>query len=118
MPWQLGEEGERVYASQKKTLRPGAYLRLHENRWATAEEIFITPELWGPCVDPLHRPSTTTREPLFVGIDVGIKHDNAARMAVRWDETGEKPILVSHRIWKASPTQPLDLEATVEEDWT
>jgi phage terminase large subunit-like protein len=37
-------------------------------------------------------------------------------VAVRWDETGEKLILVSHRIWKPTPTQPLDLENTVEED--
>jgi phage terminase large subunit-like protein len=112
MPWQTHD----YYASQKKTLRPGAYLRLHQNQWATAEETFITPEMWNPCVNPNHHPSTTTREPLFVGVDVGIKHDNAARAAVTWDESGEKLILVSHRIWKPTPNQPLDLEGTVEED--
>ena len=57
---------------------------------------------------------TTDREPLFVGVDAGIKHDNAARVAVKWDEAGEKLILVSHRIWKPTPSQPLDLENTVE----
>jgi hypothetical protein len=112
MPWQTQE----YYDSQKKTLRPGTYLRLHENQWAVSEETFITPEMWDPCVDQSHRPSTTEREPLFVGIDVGIKHDLAARVAVKWDETGEKLILVSHRIWKPTPTEPLDLENTVEED--
>jgi phage terminase large subunit-like protein len=112
MPWQTQE----YYDSQKRTLRPGAYLRFHENKWATAEEIFITPEMWDPCVVQSHLPTTTAREPLFVGIDVGIKHDNAARVAVRWDEAGEKLILVSHRIWKPTPTQPLDLENTVEQD--
>ena len=54
--------------------------------------------------------------PLFVGVDVGIKHDNAARVAVKWDEQGEKLILVSHRIWKPTPLKPLDLENTVEQD--
>ena len=112
MPWQTQE----YYDSQKRTLRPGAYLRFHQNQWATAEEVFITPEMWDPNVDANHRPSTTTREPLFVGIDAGIKHDNAARVAVRWDEAGEKLILVSHRIWKPTPSQPLNLENTVEED--
>ena len=112
MVWQTQE----YYSSQKKTLRPGTYLRLHENRWAAAEEVFITPAMWDPCVIASHRPTTTSREPLFVGIDIGIKHDNAARVAVRWDEAGEKLILVSHRIWKPTPAQPLDLEATVEED--
>ena len=112
MPWQT----EAYYASQKKTLRPGTYLRLHENKWATAEEAFITPRCGTPTLNANHRLSTTTREPLFVGIDVGIKHDNAARVAVRWDDAGEKLILVSHRIWKPTPTQPLDLENTVEQD--
>jgi hypothetical protein len=112
MPWQTQE----YYDSQKRTLRPGAYLRFHRNEWATAEEIFITPELWDSRVDQTHRATTTSREPLFVGIDVGIKHDNAARVAVRWDDAGEKLILVSHRIWKPTPTQPLNLENTVEKD--
>ena len=72
--------------------------------------------MWDPCVNPSHHPSITDREPLFVGVDVGIKHDNAARVAVKWDETGEKLILASHRIWKPTPNQPLDLENTVEHD--
>ena len=112
MPWQTLA----YYQSQKKTLRPGTYLRLHENKWATAEEVFITPEMWDPCVNHSHHPSTTDQSPLFVGVDVGIKHDNAARVAVKWDEQGEKLILVSHRIWKPSPLKPLDLENTVEQD--
>lgn len=112
MIWQTQE----YYDSQKRTLRPGAYLRFHRNQWAAAEETFITPEMWDPNVDPSHHSTAITREPLFVGIDVGIKHDNAARVAVRWDEAGEKLILVSHRIWKPTPTEPLDLENTVEQD--
>ena len=46
MPWQT----EAYYQSQKKTLRPGTYLRLHENQWTTSESTFITPEMWDSCV--------------------------------------------------------------------
>ena len=102
--------------NEKKTLRPGTYLRLHENRWATAEEAFITPEMWDPCVNPAHHPNVLDKDPLFVGVDAGIKHDNAARVAVKWDDQGERLILVSHRIWKPTPSQPLDLENTIEQD--
>jgi hypothetical protein len=56
MAWQT----EAYYASQKKTLRPGTYLRLHENKWASAEETFITSELWDPCVQLGRRPITDT----------------------------------------------------------
>ena len=78
MPWQT----QVYYDGQQKTLRRGTYLRLHENRWATAEEVFITPEMWDPCVNQAHHPTIISRDPLYVGIDVGIKHDNAARVAV------------------------------------
>ena len=112
MPWQT----QTYYDSQKKTLRPGTYLRLHRNQWATAEETFITPEMWDPCVSQFHHPNLMTRDPLFVGVDVGIKHDHAARVAVKWDEAGERLMLVSHRIWKPTPLQPINLEKTVEAD--
>ena len=105
----MPRQTQAYYDSQRKTLRPGTYLRLHENRWATAEEIFITPEMWDPCVNPSHHPTIISRDPLCGGIDVGIKHDNAARAAAKWDEDGEKLILVSHRIWKPTPGRPLDL---------
>jgi hypothetical protein len=216
MPWQTPA----YYASQKKNLRPGTYLRLHENRWASAEQIFITPELWDPCVqvgrrpitdtdmveqivcDPyqLHRTITTLnaagipieefpqspanltragqalfdllngrnlkmypaadlrqqalntvavenprgwriakdkaskkidaivalamaccvaiergKQPgLFVGVDAGIKHDCAAVVAVCWDKETDNLCLASHKIWKPTPEEPLDIEQTIE----
>ncbi|HMF50590.1 MAG TPA: hypothetical protein VK603_18200, partial [Candidatus Saccharimonadales bacterium] len=78
------------YASQKKSLRPGTYLRLHENRWTTSEQIFPTNELWDACVDAAHHPAPFSREAVFVGVDLGMKHDNAARVAVKWADAGEK----------------------------
>jgi len=49
---------------------------------------------------------------VFVGVDAATKHDAAAVVAV--SRAGERLELVAHRIWKPSPTEPLDLEATVE----
>lgn len=109
LPWQTPA----YYASQKRTLRPSAYLRFHENRWSTSEEAFITPELWDPCVDHTHRPLLPTRDVrLFVGVDGSVKHDTAAVVAVRWD--GDRLALALHRIWQPTPQEPLDLEQTVE----
>jgi phage terminase large subunit-like protein len=109
MPWQTPE----YYASQRRTLRPGTYLRLHENRWATSEEAFITPALWDPCVDRGLSPALRARDRrLFVGVDAATKHDTAAVVAVCWD--GDRLALAAHRIWQPTPADPLDLEATVE----
>ena len=110
MPWQTPA----YYASQRRTLRPGTYLRLHENRWTTSESTFITPELWDPCVDPTLSPPLPTRSiSLFAGVDAGIKHDTAAVVTVYWQ--GDKLALGPFRIWRPSPSEPLDLEATIEE---
>jgi phage terminase large subunit-like protein len=109
LPWQTSQ----YYASQKRSLRPSAYLRFHENRWSTSEEAFITPELWDPCVDPSHRPILPTHEyPIFIGVDGAIKHDSAAVVGVHWD--GDQLALALHRIWQPTPDEPLDLEATIE----
>lgn len=111
MPWQA----QAYYRTQKRTLRPGTYLRLHENRWATAEEKFILPEQWDACIDHKLSPMLSNHDyPLFVGVDASTKHDSSAVVACRWDDKGEKIIVGNHRIWKPTPREPLDLEATVE----
>ena len=76
------DEARVYYMDQRTTLRPGAYLRLHENKRATGSESFIDLAWWDACVDPAHRmllPDTT--HPVFVGVDAGIKHDSAAVIA-------------------------------------
>ena len=37
-PWQT----QQYYAEQRRTLRPNAYARLHENQWVSGESAFIT----------------------------------------------------------------------------
>lgn len=110
MPWQTPE----YYATQRRTLRPGNYLRVHENRWVPANTVFITPELWDPCVDPDRSPVLASRQhALFIGVDAGIKHDGAAVVAVFWDDN--RLVLGYHRIWRPTPNAPLNLEATIED---
>jgi phage terminase large subunit-like protein len=110
MPWQTPT----YYTAQRRTLRASQFLRLHENRWTTAASTFITPELWDQNVHTDHRPRISLHGDLelFVGVDAGIKHDTAAVVAVYWD--GDALALASHRIWKPTPEDPLDIEATIE----
>ncbi|MCZ6688849.1 MAG: hypothetical protein ACE1Z6_12385 [Candidatus Methylomirabilales bacterium] len=109
MPWQTPE----YYAAQRRSLRPSAYLRLHENRWTVAETTFITPEFFDPCVDKNLSPLLPTQEcALYLGVDGAIKGDTAAVVGIIRD--GEKFRLAIHRIWRPSANEPLDLEATIE----
>jgi phage terminase large subunit-like protein len=110
LPWQSPD----YYETQRRTLRPATYQRLHENRWTSAESTFVTPELWDPCVDRDARPLLPTEDHLlFVGVDASTKHDSSAVVAVIRD--GERLRLACHRIWRPSPDHPLDLEATIEQ---
>ena len=109
LPWQTPA----YYATQRRTLRPATYLRQHENRWAPMSSRFITSELWDHCVTPDLTPLLPSRDhQLFVGVDVGIRHDAAAVVAVYRD--GDHIVLASHSIWTPSATDPLDIEATIE----
>jgi hypothetical protein len=70
MPWQTPA----YYHAQRRVLRPATYLRLHENRWTTAETTFLTPELWDPNVDAAHHPlGPDPRLVVAVGVDAGDK---------------------------------------------
>jgi phage terminase large subunit-like protein len=79
-PWQSAGYRE----SQRKTLRPGTFLRLHENRWVSAESSFIDGSLWDSCVEPEHAPLLFADPTLRVqvGVDAALKHDCAAVVAV------------------------------------
>jgi phage terminase large subunit-like protein len=116
-PWQLGSAGRKYYEEQRRILRPGTYQRLHENTWVSAESSFITGEMWDAITDESLNPSLT-RETLFVGVDIGIKSDNAARVAVRWHEDRKRLVIASHKVWKPSKTQPVtlaDVQADIEQ---
>ena len=107
MPWQTRE----YYESQRKTLRHNTYLRLHENRWTTGEESFVSAELWDSAVEPMLRPEPTGS--LFIGVDAAIKHDCAAIVAVKYSEHDSRLVLADHRIIKPG-IEGINLEATVE----
>ena len=51
---------------------------------------------------------------LFVGVDAATKHDCAAVVAVAWDRETDNLCLASHKIWKPTPEEPLDIEQTIE----
>ena len=47
------------------------------------------------------------------GVDASIKHDNAAVVVVYHDDELNKVVLATHRIWKPSAREPLDLDGTI-----
>jgi hypothetical protein len=103
MPWQTPS----YYALQKKTLRPGTYLRLHENRWTSAESAFISGEMWDSIVDLTHRPILAGAS-VHIALDVGVKSDSSAVVGVSL--IGNKLVIAFHKIWTPTKNQPVMLD--------
>jgi phage terminase large subunit-like protein len=112
---QLPSQSDAYYTAQRAELRPGTYLRLHENRWTTAETRFLEPAQVDACIDReqvMLGPWPVL--PIWVGLDLGLRRDNAGVIALTVDGDGD-PLLVRHRLWRPAPTQPLELQ--VVEDY-
>ena len=133
MPWQT----QKYYDKQLQTLRPSAYIRLHENRWVTSNETFIPMEWWKTAVDnftqvchniqevadrPISDPQQAdlwrshpyVDNPLYLAIDTGMKHDCTAIIGVTTDAELGKVIMMVHKIWTPVEGEILDLESTIE----
>jgi phage terminase large subunit-like protein len=105
----LEERGRAYYAEQRRILRPNTFKRLHENQWVSAESVFITPELWDACVDESHSPILYGAT-IHVGVDLGVKSDSSAVVAVSWNESGKKLMTAFHKIWKPTKGAPVNLD--------
>jgi phage terminase large subunit-like protein len=93
LPWQTKE----YYASQRRTLRPNTFLRLHENRWTSSESQFIAPEQWDVCINKNHSPILAGAV-VHIGVDLGVKSDSSAVVGVCWTEDGKRLMTAFHRI--------------------
>ena len=106
-------EAAAYYTDQRTTLRPGAFLRLHENHRATGSESFISLDLWDQCVDPAHGPIMPGgNELLYLAVDGSYKHDTASVVATYYDRARRKVVLARHRIWTPGGVE-LDLDQTI-----
>lgn len=110
-PWQT-ESWLRQMAGQ---LRRNAYLRMIENRFVSGESAFVDMDWWDACTDAELRPAIEDRSlPVFVGVDASVKHDSTAIVACAWDAEAKRVRVVWHRVFRPTPDEPLDFEATVE----
>lgn len=101
MPWNIGEKGEEYRAKQKAELRTAQYVRLHENRWQSAEGNFIEPEV----VDDACTLSGPLMEPMILAIDGAMRNDTiclsgASKYTTKlWDEDVERFRINYFRAW-------------------
>jgi phage terminase large subunit-like protein len=109
-PWQ-----DEAWAAAMRRERPSAYQRQFLNEFASSSSQFIDLPKWDRCVDHAlgHLPPHRTL-PVWVGIDVGFKHDQTAIVVVTFDKSRQQARLVDHRVYQPTSDQPLDFELAIE----
>jgi phage terminase large subunit-like protein len=109
-PWQSAE----WIAEMQRTLRPSQFARLIRNEWTSSESTFIELAQWDACTDVALRPILAKSElSVWAGLDLGLKHDSTALLAVCWEDGRIR--VVEHRIFvPVGDGTALDIEATAE----
>jgi len=111
IPWVSAD----YLATQRKRLTENAYRRFHENAWTQPDSAFINGDTIDKCTVPGLLRGRACRGPVFVGVDIGLKHDCSAVVVVGAGQTANKLALYDHAIWKPTPGKALNLEHTVEQ---
>jgi Phage Terminase len=108
-PWQTEEWIEQM----RSQLRPHAFARMIENRFAHIEETFVDIDDWDACCTGQPIPADANLS-VFAGIDASVKRDSTAIVATAWDRAAKKVRMVHHRIFTPSPKNPINFESDVE----
>jgi phage terminase large subunit-like protein len=108
-PWQSPQ----WVSEMRRTLRPSQFARLILNQWTASESTFVELEQWDAITDPEMTPLLVkTSMPVWAGLDLGLKHDSTALVAVGWD--GNRIRIVNHQVFIPREGETLDIEATAE----
>jgi len=95
------ERREVYYREQQRTLRAGAYSRLHLNKRAVGESQFVNLALWDSLVSPDCRPvAPGDRRVLYLGADAGTKRDFVALVGCVWNDKRRRVELAYVREWR------------------
>jgi hypothetical protein len=105
-------------SEQLTSLRPAAYLRLHENRWVTSTEQFIPAEWWDYATSLQQSGELWEGHPyrhlsVYVGVDASVKRDCTAVVGVAINPATGMIGEVFHKIWTPVEGQDFDLEGAV-----
>lgn len=80
LPWQT----DAYYDSERRTLRPSQFKRMHRNGWAESEESFVEIGWWDECADDTLPPLTRYDE-IIISLDAGVKNDTFGMIAISRD---------------------------------
>ena len=108
-PWQTPEWIDQM----RRQLRPHAFARMIENRFAHSEESFVDMDDWDACCIGQPVPADADMS-VWAGVDASVKRDSTGITATTWDRHTKRVRMVHHRIFTPTKGNPINFEADVE----
>jgi len=90
-------------AEQKRTLPDIVYRQVHANEWTEGGiDPFVTPERWDNCATFIPTLDVTPDASLVLGLDIGLRHDYTALVAVSRDpeRPADSVVVRETRLWQ------------------
>jgi len=89
-------------------MRPNLFKRLHKNLWISEEDSFVTDEEFRVCIDYKLIKRPKNKIPIWVGLDVGYRHDYTAIFGV--GKINDRIFSVDHKIYVPLETEELQFD--------
>jgi phage terminase large subunit-like protein len=107
-------EGRDYLEQQRRRLPSNKFKRLHLNLPTSSEASFVDAADWEACIDPEWKPPVSDPKlDLWVGLDIGIRHDGTALVGVTWDHQAKQVKVVSSQVFYPQPHEPLNIDGLV-----
>jgi len=104
--------------NQKKVLHPAEFQRMHECKWTSKENAFLTEEDVTKCINYSLRPRIIGEnkgwKSYFISCDLGLVRDRTAVTILHKDHDSGRVILDNLRVWQGTHDDPV-LIADIEE---
>lgn len=111
LPWQTPQ----YYAQEQAALEslPGAFDRMHRNKWVSSSETFVDLALWDACKGTI--PALDKITPIVLGVDAAEKSDCFSIVAVSRIPNRDKSVAVRYfRSWQPPPGGKISFRGTTE----
>lgn len=106
LPWQTNEDGQAYYIEEEAHLTPSEFQRMHRNKWASSEDVFVPYEWWTACDSDYA--AVQPNEPVIISLDAGVSSDCfAVVMVTRRDDLVQVQYVQK---WQPIPGTKLDFK--------
>jgi phage terminase large subunit-like protein len=106
--------GRECLEQQRRRLPTNKFKRLHLNLPTSSQDSLVDAADWDACIKAEWQPPMSDSSlSIWVGLDIGVKSDATAIVAVTWDQQTKQVKVVSSQVFYPQPHEPLNIDGLV-----